>query len=128
MRICHKNYKTNLDFNLMPLFSIFHLPIFVSKSCFRLIKLPLGDLPESVDLISLKLEVIPLFSLPIQLLSQPCDVLFQLWNKRGMDTHVYSHSIQGTITSFLFSFSASFKKSVHFFKEYRRRAKNIYTF
>ena len=74
-------YSTHLYFYLMSFLSIFHLSIFVSQFCLFFLQLSLCDLPECVHFISLKLEIVPLFSFSIQLFTQSHDVLFQLERK-----------------------------------------------
>lgn len=67
-----------LNLNLVTLFCFFHLSVSVSQISFLFLQLSFSDLPKCVNLISFQLEIIALFSLSVQLLTQSNNVLLQL--------------------------------------------------
>lgn len=71
-------YISYFNLHLMPLFAILHLAIFVSQLGFLLVKLSFSYLPERVDLVTLELKVVALFSLSIQLFSNANNMLLEL--------------------------------------------------
>ena len=68
----------DLDLDLMSLLSLLHLSLFIPEICSPLLELTFRDLPERVHLVTLQLEIIPLLTLTIQLLTEANDVLLKL--------------------------------------------------
>lgn len=66
------------DLHPVALLGLLPLPAAVPQLGLGLLQVPLGHLPEGLDLVPLQLEVAPLLSLPVQLLSEADDVLLQL--------------------------------------------------
>ena len=73
----------HLDLHLVPLLRLLHLPVFVPQLSLLLLQLPPRDLPESVDLVALQLEVVALLSLSVQLLPDTANVLLHLEGRAG---------------------------------------------
>ena len=71
-------FEKNLDLDLVSLFSVLHLSVFVAQLCFLLFELTLRDFPEGVDFISFQLEVVALLSLAVEFFAKTHNVLFQL--------------------------------------------------
>mmetsp|Transcript_39800 Transcript_39800/g.104504 ORF Transcript_39800/g.104504 Transcript_39800/m.104504 type:complete len:258 (-) Transcript_39800:69-842(-) len=69
----------NLDLDLMALLKLLHLTIRVSEFCLPIFQLLLCNLPEGIDLIALKLEVVPFLSLMVKFQAQMKDGFFQLF-------------------------------------------------
>lgn len=73
----------HLNLHLVPLLGLLHLPVLVPQLGLLLLQLPARDLPESVDLVALQLEVVALLSLAVQLLPDAADVLLHLAGRAG---------------------------------------------
>ena len=68
---------------LLIILGLLHLPVLVPQLGLLLLQLPPSDLPESVDLVTLQLEVVALLSFTVQLLPDAADVLLHLAGRAG---------------------------------------------
>lgn len=78
----------------MALLSLISLPAPVPQLGLRLVQVPLGDLPEGLDLVSLQLEVALLLLLAVQLLPEVDDVVLQLEVRHAQVTETYCLKLQ----------------------------------
>lgn len=78
----------------MALLSLISLPAPVPQLGLRLVQVPLGDLPEGLDLVSLQLEVALLLLLAVQLLPEVDDVFLQLEVRHTQVTETYCSKLQ----------------------------------
>lgn len=71
-------FKSYLQLESVSLLILFYVLIQFPQLGLGHLQLSLSDLPVAGDLVPLQLKIVSLISLPIQLLSQLCDVVLQL--------------------------------------------------